>query len=90
MTAEKCHCCRPAGGGRRKPETYDQQSDSGAWRRESGGKVSPGLGEHNDEVFKELGFELSEIERLSANGLIATAAGAHQGSIGDQIAFNIL
>jgi hypothetical protein len=68
------HCCRPAGGCRRKPETYDQQSDSGARRRESGGKASPGLGEHNDEVSKELGFELNEIERLSASGVIAKPA----------------
>ena len=60
--------------GRRKPETYDQQSDSGARRRESGGKASPGLGEHNDKVFKELGFELNETERLSASGLIAKPA----------------
>jgi hypothetical protein len=40
----------------------------------SGGKASSGLGEHNDEVFKELGLELNEIERLSASGVIAKPA----------------
>jgi hypothetical protein len=29
------------------------------------------LGEHNDEVLKELGFDANEIDRLRANGVIA-------------------
>ena len=36
-------------------------------------KRAPDLGEHNDEVLKELGFETKEIERLRAGGVIATA-----------------
>ena len=31
-------------------------------------KRAPELGEHNDEVLKELGFEAKEIERLRASG----------------------
>ena len=33
-------------------------------------KRAPDLGEHNDEVLKELGFETNEIERLRAGGVI--------------------
>jgi crotonobetainyl-CoA:carnitine CoA-transferase CaiB-like acyl-CoA transferase len=36
-------------------------------------KRAPDLGEHNDEVLKELGFDTKEIERLRAGGVIATA-----------------
>jgi formyl-CoA transferase len=32
---------------------------------------APELGEHNDEVLKELGFEANEIEHLRASGVIA-------------------
>src|SRR5206468_13030071 len=35
-------------------------------------KRGPNLGEHNDEVLKELGFDTKEIERLSASGIIAS------------------
>ena len=34
-------------------------------------KRAPDLGEHNDEVLKELGFDAKEIERLRASGVIA-------------------
>src|SRR5207247_2427118 len=34
-------------------------------------KRAPELGEHNDEVLKELGFDAKEIERLRASGVIA-------------------
>jgi formyl-CoA transferase len=33
-------------------------------------KRAPDLGEHNDEVLKELGFDAKEIDRLRANGAI--------------------
>jgi formyl-CoA transferase len=36
-------------------------------------KRAPELGEHNDEVLNELGFDANEIERLRAGGVIATA-----------------
>src|SRR6266446_536335 len=36
-------------------------------------KRAPDLGEHNDEVLQELGFDTKEIERLRASGVIATA-----------------
>ena len=36
---------------------------------------APELGEHNDEVLKELGLDTTEIERLRAGGVIATAVG---------------
>ena len=36
-------------------------------------KRAPDLGEHNDEVLKELGLDAKEIERLRASGVIATA-----------------
>ena len=32
---------------------------------------APDLGEHNDEVLQELGFDTKEIERLRASGVIA-------------------
>jgi len=35
-------------------------------------KRAPDLGEHNEEVLKELGFDTKEIERLRANGVIAS------------------
>jgi formyl-CoA transferase len=35
-------------------------------------KRAPELGEHNDEVLKELGFAANEIERLRAGGVIAS------------------
>src|SRR5207249_4976986 len=35
-------------------------------------KRAPDLGEHNDEVLKELGFDTKEIERLRASGVIAS------------------
>ena len=35
-------------------------------------KRAPELGEHNDEVLKELGFDAKEIERLRASGVIAS------------------
>ena len=35
-------------------------------------KRGPGLGEHNNEVLKELGFGTKEIERLRASGIIAS------------------
>jgi formyl-CoA transferase len=34
-------------------------------------KRAPELGEHNDEVLKELGFAANEIEQLRASGVIA-------------------
>jgi formyl-CoA transferase len=34
-------------------------------------KRAPDLGEHNDEVLKELGFDTKEIERLRASGVTA-------------------
>jgi formyl-CoA transferase len=34
-------------------------------------KRAPDLGEHNDEVLKELGFDTKEIDRLRASGVIA-------------------
>jgi len=37
-------------------------------------KRAPDLGEHNDEVLKELGFDTKEIERLRASGVIAKPA----------------
>src|SRR5436309_16080451 len=37
-------------------------------------KRAPDLGEHNDEVLKELGFDAKEIERLRASGVIAKPA----------------
>ena len=68
----------------------DQQPDSSARRREStAAKRALELGKHNDEVFKELGFDLNEIERLSTSGVIPKTSRACLGSIGDQIAFNI-
>jgi formyl-CoA transferase len=33
-------------------------------------KRAPGLGEHNDEVLKQLGFSASEIDGLRAGGAI--------------------
>jgi formyl-CoA transferase len=36
-------------------------------------KRAPDLGEHNEEVLQELGFDTNEIERLRANGVIASA-----------------
>src|SRR6266403_4327681 len=36
-------------------------------------KRAPDLGEHNDEVLQELGFDTKEIERLRAGGVIAAA-----------------
>jgi formyl-CoA transferase len=33
-------------------------------------KRAPELGEHNDEVLKELGFAANEIEQLRASGVI--------------------
>ncbi len=36
-------------------------------------KRAPDLGEHNDEVLQELGLDTTEIERLRASGVIATA-----------------
>jgi crotonobetainyl-CoA:carnitine CoA-transferase CaiB-like acyl-CoA transferase len=38
-------------------------------------KRAPDLGEHNDEVLQELGLDTTEIERLRAGGVIATAVG---------------
>src|SRR5206468_10294977 len=35
-------------------------------------KRAPDLGEHNDEVLKQLGFDGQEIERLRAGGVIAS------------------
>src|SRR5207253_6137354 len=35
-------------------------------------KRGPNLGEHNDQVLKELGFDTKEIERLRASGVIAS------------------
>src|SRR5438445_8781400 len=35
-------------------------------------KRAPELGEHNDEVLKELGLDTKEIERLRASGVIAS------------------
>jgi formyl-CoA transferase len=35
-------------------------------------KRAPDLGEHNDEVLQELGFDTKEIERLRASGVIAS------------------
>jgi len=53
----------------------DQQPDSSARRREStAAKRALELGKHNDEVFKELGFDLNEIERLSTSGVIPKPA----------------
>jgi len=37
-------------------------------------KRAPDLGEHNDEVLKELGFAANEIERLRAGGVIGKPA----------------
>ena len=37
-------------------------------------KRAPELGEHNEEVLKELGFEHNEIEGLRASGVIAKPA----------------
>jgi crotonobetainyl-CoA:carnitine CoA-transferase CaiB-like acyl-CoA transferase len=37
-------------------------------------KRGPDLGEHNDEVLEQLGFEAKEIERLRASGVIAKPA----------------
>ena len=37
-------------------------------------KRAPKIGEHNDAVLKELGFEPNEIERLRTNGVIAKPA----------------
>jgi formyl-CoA transferase len=34
-------------------------------------KRAPELGEHNDEVLKELGFAANEIEQLRGSGVIA-------------------
>jgi formyl-CoA transferase len=34
-------------------------------------KRAPELGEHNDEVLKELGFDANEIEQLRASNVIA-------------------
>jgi len=36
-------------------------------------KGAPGLGEHNDEVLKELGFSAAEIESLRSSGAVPTA-----------------
>jgi formyl-CoA transferase len=35
-------------------------------------KRAPELGEHNDEVLTELGFDGQEIDRLRASGVIAS------------------
>ena len=37
---------------------------------------APGIGEHNDEVLKELGFTSNEIEGLRASGTIPSLAHA--------------
>jgi crotonobetainyl-CoA:carnitine CoA-transferase CaiB-like acyl-CoA transferase len=37
-------------------------------------KRGPDLGEHNDEVLEQLGFDVKEIERLRASGVIAKPA----------------
>jgi formyl-CoA transferase len=34
-------------------------------------KRAPDLGEHNDEVLKELGFEAKQIDQLRTDGVIA-------------------
>jgi formyl-CoA transferase len=36
-------------------------------------RVAPGLGEHTDEVLRELGFESAQIDNLRANGAIPHA-----------------
>ena len=46
-------------------------------------KRAPELGEHNDEVLKELGFDAKEIERLRASGVIANQRSC-KGSLGDK------
>jgi crotonobetainyl-CoA:carnitine CoA-transferase CaiB-like acyl-CoA transferase len=35
-------------------------------------KRAPDLGEHNDEVLKELGFAANEIDQMRASGVIAS------------------
>ena len=59
---------------RKRARTPERRRGNWMASSTSPGKASPGLGEHNDEVFKELGFELNEIERLSASGVIAKPA----------------
>jgi formyl-CoA transferase len=39
-------------------------------------KRAPELGEHNDEVLKQLGFDGQEIERLRASGVTASPTSA--------------
>jgi crotonobetainyl-CoA:carnitine CoA-transferase CaiB-like acyl-CoA transferase len=34
---------------------------------------APGLGEHNDEILKQLGFDAAQIEKLHAGGTVPTA-----------------
>ena len=36
-------------------------------------KRAPKIGEHNEQILQELGFDAKEIERLRAEGVIATA-----------------
>ena len=53
---------------------YYQQSDSGAWRRQSACPAHPEIGEHNEEVLTELGFDAKQIEGLRASGAIPHVA----------------
>jgi formyl-CoA transferase len=45
-------------------------------------KRAPALGEHNEEVLKQLGFSASEIEALHASGAMATKKGPARAAAG--------
>jgi formyl-CoA transferase len=45
-------------------------------------KRAPALGEHNEEVLKQLGFSASEIEALQASGAMATKKGPARAAAG--------
>jgi crotonobetainyl-CoA:carnitine CoA-transferase CaiB-like acyl-CoA transferase len=45
-------------------------------------KRAPALGEHNEEVLKQLGFSASEIEALHASGAMPTKKGPARAAAG--------
>ena len=60
----------PLEGRGRQADVDDQQPDPGAWRRESAGQTRPEIGEHNEAVLEELGFDAAAIRPFRASGAI--------------------
>ena len=46
---------------------------------------APKIGEHNEEILKELQFDSKEIEHLRTSGVLGMSTRICEGSLGDQI-----